>query len=271
MLQIGDYLTRAKPGFTVPPGRRRRCLRPRRSACTARSGTGWNCPELCVELFEHVRAGRVGDARSLQRRLMPVARSIGPVYGVLRLQRSICLACMAAAARPARAGRSSGDRRPAASARSTACSARVMLPVAERVLLGPGPSMISPWVMRARRADAQSSRSRVPRDHGRHAREFATRVPGAGRSPALAVSGTGTTAMETAVANLVAPGTRVLSIVTGYFAERLAEICRRMAPPARRLRRRGRAADPDVVFAASSPRREPISSPLSTPRHQPGC
>ena len=54
-------------------------------------------------------------------------------------------------------------------------------------------------------------------------------------SPALAVSGTGTTAMETAVANLVAPGTRVLSIVTGYFAERLAEICRRYGAAVRRI------------------------------------
>jgi len=30
--------------------------------------------------------------------------------------------------------------------------------------------------------------------------------------------------METAVANLVKPGTRVLSVVTGYFADRLAEV-----------------------------------------------
>ncbi len=65
---------------------------------------------------------------------------------------------------------------------------------------------------------------------------------------ALAVSGTGTTAMETAVANLVAPGTRVLSIVTGYFADRLAEICRRYGADVRRIDVEwGRAADPDVV------------------------
>ena len=91
-------------------------------------------------------------------------------------------------------------------------------------------------------------------------------------SPALAVSGTGTTAMETAVANLVAPGTRVLSIVTGYFAERLAEICRRMvAPPSDGSTSSGDAQQTPMSSAASSPRREPISSPLSTPRHQPGC
>ena len=36
-------------------------------------------------------------------------------------------------------------------------------------------------------------------------------------SLALAVSGTGTSAMEVAVANVVQPGTKVLSIVTGYF------------------------------------------------------
>ena len=43
---------------------------------------------------------------------------------------------------------------------------------------------------------------------------------------ALAISGTGTSGMEAAVANLVQPGTRVLVVVTGYFGDRLAQICR---------------------------------------------
>jgi 4-hydroxy-2-oxoglutarate aldolase len=48
-------------------------------------------PELCVELFQHVREGRVEQARALQQRLMPVARSIGPVYGVPGLKAALDL------------------------------------------------------------------------------------------------------------------------------------------------------------------------------------
>jgi len=48
----------------------------------------------------------------------------------------------------------------------------------------------------------------------------------------LAVSGTGTSGMEAAVANLVAPGTRVVSVVNGYFGARPhSPSTRRTAPP----------------------------------------
>jgi alanine-glyoxylate transaminase/serine-glyoxylate transaminase/serine-pyruvate transaminase len=42
---------------------------------------------------------------------------------------------------------------------------------------------------------------------------------------AFAVSGTGTAGMETVVSNLVKDGTRVLVVVTGYFGDRLAQMC----------------------------------------------
>jgi alanine-glyoxylate transaminase / serine-glyoxylate transaminase / serine-pyruvate transaminase len=43
----------------------------------------------------------------------------------------------------------------------------------------------------------------------------------------LPVSGTGSAAMETAVANFIQPGTRVLVLVKGYFGLRIAEMVRR--------------------------------------------
>ena len=71
------------------------------------------------------------------------------------------------------------------------------------------------------------------------------------RSFAFAVSGTGTAAMETAIANLVAPGTRVLSVVTGYFADRLAQMATRYGGEVRRVEADwGRAIDPDEVRQA---------------------
>ncbi|HXG88046.1 MAG TPA: dihydrodipicolinate synthase family protein [Vicinamibacterales bacterium] len=92
MLQIGDYLARAKPGFTVLAGAAPTLLTAAamgvHGAVLALAGI---VPELCVELFDHVKAGRVDDARTLQRRLLPLARAIGPVYGVAGLKAALDL------------------------------------------------------------------------------------------------------------------------------------------------------------------------------------
>jgi alanine-glyoxylate transaminase/serine-glyoxylate transaminase/serine-pyruvate transaminase len=68
---------------------------------------------------------------------------------------------------------------------------------------------------------------------------------------AIATSGTGTSAMEAAIANLVADGTRVLVVVTGYFGERLAEMTRRYGAVVTRVDVEwGRAVDPNAVRQA---------------------
>jgi alanine-glyoxylate transaminase / serine-glyoxylate transaminase / serine-pyruvate transaminase len=70
-------------------------------------------------------------------------------------------------------------------------------------------------------------------------------------SLALAVSGTGTSGMEAAVANLVAPGTRVLSVVNGYFGGRLADMAARYGGEVRRVEGEwGRAIDAGAVARA---------------------
>jgi alanine-glyoxylate transaminase/serine-glyoxylate transaminase/serine-pyruvate transaminase len=62
---------------------------------------------------------------------------------------------------------------------------------------------------------------------------------------ALATSGTGTSAMEAAVANIVADGMRGVVIVTGYFGDRLAQIFERYGATVRRIDVEwGRAVDP---------------------------
>ena len=92
MLQIADYISRAKPGFTVLAGAAPTLFTSAvlgvHGAVLALAGI---VPDLCVELFEHVRAGRVKEARDLQQRLLPVARSIGPVYGVPGLKAALDL------------------------------------------------------------------------------------------------------------------------------------------------------------------------------------
>jgi alanine-glyoxylate transaminase/serine-glyoxylate transaminase/serine-pyruvate transaminase len=72
-------------------------------------------------------------------------------------------------------------------------------------------------------------------------------------SLALAVSGTGTSGMETAVANLVAPGTRVVVVVNGYFGGRIAELAARYGGEVHRVEGEwGRAIDAEAVRRAAA-------------------
>lgn len=126
-----------------------------------------------------------------------------------------------------------------------------MLPDTERILLGPGPSQTSPRVMRAMAAPTVGHLDPIMLAllddvRSRLARLF--RAPEG--SFALAISGTGTSGMETAVANMVGEGTRALVIVSGYFGDRLAQMCERYGADVRRLDVEwGRACDPDRLRA----------------------
>ncbi|HXG88047.1 MAG TPA: alanine--glyoxylate aminotransferase family protein [Vicinamibacterales bacterium] len=127
-----------------------------------------------------------------------------------------------------------------------------MLPATERVLLGPGPSLISPRVMRAMAAPMLSHLDPQFLELMDDLRSRLLRVFQAPEgSFAFAVSGTGTAAMEVAIANLVQPGTTALCIVTGYFGDRLAEMCRRYGATVHRIDVEwGRACDPALVEVA---------------------
>ncbi|MEI6670033.1 MAG: alanine--glyoxylate aminotransferase family protein [Acidobacteriota bacterium] len=128
------------------------------------------------------------------------------------------------------------------------------LPESERILLGPGPSLVSPRVMRAMAAPVLSHLDpelMAMMDQMRDQLRRVFRAPAG--SFACAVSGTGTSAMEMAVANLVDHKTRVLSVVGGYFADRVAGMCQRYGGQVRRLEYEwGRAVDPDAVRRALS-------------------
>ncbi len=96
-----------------------------------------------------------------------------------------------------------------------------------RLLLGPGPSEVSSEVLAAL--------SRPPVGHldpfflstMDEIAEALRAVFQTKNRLTLAVSGTGTAGMETAVSNLVDPGERVVVGVCGYFGGRIAEMCRR--------------------------------------------
>ncbi len=126
------------------------------------------------------------------------------------------------------------------------------LPDVERLLLGPGPSPVSPRIMRAMAAPVLSH---LDPDMLQIMDDLRARLGRVFMAPAdgysLAVSGTGSAGMEMAVANLVREGTHVLVIVSGYFGERLADLCSRYGALVGRLDVPwGRAVDPEMVRRA---------------------
>jgi alanine-glyoxylate transaminase / serine-glyoxylate transaminase / serine-pyruvate transaminase len=123
------------------------------------------------------------------------------------------------------------------------------LPSTDRLLLGPGPSPVSPAVLAALGA---SPRSHLDADLMALLDDIRARLlrvfQAADGSSTLAISGTGTAGMEAVVANLVEPGTRALVVVTGYFGDRLANMLARYGADVSRVAGEwGRAIDADAV------------------------
>ncbi len=122
----------------------------------------------------------------------------------------------------------------------------------ERLLFGPGPSLVTARVMSALARPVLGHLDPVLLDVMDDLRARLARVMRAPNgSRVVAVSGTGTSAMETAIANIVEPGRKVLVVVTGYFGLRLADIARRYGAEVRTVECAwGRAIDPAAVESA---------------------
>ena len=106
-----------------------------------------------------------------------------------------------------------------------------------RLLLGPGPSNVDPRVLRAMAAPMighldpyfLQTMDRI-QDLLRYA--FQTR-----NHLTIPVSGTGSAAMEAAMANLIEPGDPVLVCINGFFGERMADMAHRYRGEVRSLHR----------------------------------
>jgi alanine-glyoxylate transaminase / serine-glyoxylate transaminase / serine-pyruvate transaminase len=122
----------------------------------------------------------------------------------------------------------------------------------ERLLLGPGPSPVSARVMRALSQPVLSHLDPEMMTILDDVRRRLDWTFGAGPGAfSLLISGTGTSGMEAAVANLTTPRRRVLVIVSGYFGDRLANIFERYGATVTRLDVEwGRACDPAAVERA---------------------
>lgn len=134
--------------------------------------------------------------------------------------------------------------------------------IPQRLLLGPGPSPVSPRVLRALGSPVLSHLDPylvTLLDDTRERLGRAFRAESGALT--LLISGTGTSGMEACVANLVAPGTRALAIVNGYFGDRIAQMLQRHGADVERIEGAwGRACDVSAVRRAMLHRRPDVVS-----------
>src|SRR5271157_376866 len=97
-----------------------------------------------------------------------------------------------------------------------------------RILLGPGPGMTHPRVLRALSAPTLGHLDPVLLKIYSEEQELLRYVFQTKNEWTFALSGTGTSGMEAALTNLIEPGDLVLACVHGYFGSRLAEIAERL-------------------------------------------
>lgn len=116
----------------------------------------------------------------------------------------------------------------------------------KRLLLGPGPSPVSPRVYEALRKPIVGHMDPYLFEVAAEIRELLQYVFETRNELTLVVSGTGTSGMETAISNFVEPGTKVAVFVNGYFCERISEMARRQGAEVVRLEKSwGEAFSPD--------------------------
>ena len=97
-----------------------------------------------------------------------------------------------------------------------------------RILLGPGPGMPHPRVMRAISAPTLGHLDPELLQIYRDEQDLLRYIFQTRNVWTFALSGTGTAGMEAALVNLIDPGDSVLACIHGYFGARLAEIAKRL-------------------------------------------
>lgn len=120
----------------------------------------------------------------------------------------------------------------------------------ERILLGPGPSMVPPRVLLAMAQPVVGHLDPNFIAVMADVQQLLRAVFQTENELTIAISGTGSAGMEAALANFIEPGDRVLVPVMGYFGERLYEMAARYGAHAERLEYPwGQICEPDEIAA----------------------
>ena len=122
------------------------------------------------------------------------------------------------------------------------------LVISERILLGPGPSMVHPRVLRALAQPLVGHLDPQFLTIMSEIQELLRYVFETKNQLTIPVSGTGSAAMEASLCNFVEPGDEVVIGVNGYFGERLCDMAGRYGATIRRLEKAwGEIFSPDEV------------------------
>ena len=105
----------------------------------------------------------------------------------------------------------------------------------KRFLFGPGPSMVEPGVYEAIAKPVVGHLDPYFFEIVGQTRELLRQVFGTRNQLTIAISGTGSSGMETAVGNFVEPGSKFAVFANGYFCDRLSEMGRRQGAEVVRL------------------------------------
>jgi alanine-glyoxylate transaminase / serine-glyoxylate transaminase / serine-pyruvate transaminase len=120
-----------------------------------------------------------------------------------------------------------------------------------RILLGPGPSMVHPRVLRAMSHPLVGHLDPQFITLMNEVQELLRYAFQTSNQMTIPVSGTGSAGMEAAICNFVEPGDSVVIGVNGYFGERLCDMAGRYGAEVRRLERPwGEVFDPAEIEAA---------------------
>jgi len=106
-----------------------------------------------------------------------------------------------------------------------------------RILMGPGPSDISPRVLAAMGAPTVGHLDPYFLRIMNETQEMLRQVFRTQNQMTISVSGTGSAGMETCVANLIVPGDRMIACINGVFGGRMADVAERCGAEVTRLER----------------------------------
>jgi 4-hydroxy-2-oxoglutarate aldolase len=94
--QITEYVNRTPDDFVVLAGAAPTLFLSFCAGCDgAILAVAGVLPEMCVALWQAVRENRIAEGRELQRRILPLARSVGSVHGVAGLKAALDLVGLA--------------------------------------------------------------------------------------------------------------------------------------------------------------------------------
>ncbi len=125
------------------------------------------------------------------------------------------------------------------------------LNVSPRILLGPGPSMVSPRVLRSMSTPLVGHLDPEFLTLMQEVQQLLRYVFQTENELTVPLSGTGSAGMEAALCNFIEPGDRVLIAVQGYFGERLVDMAGRYGAQVDRIDRPwGQVCEPAEIKAA---------------------